>query len=162
MKMLKRIIVLMMIMVIGMTQISFAATNVEITSDEDFSIGTYQNTSRGQILAEGTVEIGNPRDGSIFICIYTVAYRNVDRIFHTVFLEQWDEDREDWVQKDSWSFEDVSENCPNGLSLLRNTFTVSGYPWNKVYRVRGLHGIEYMEEIEACATETDGLLITKN
>lgn len=162
MKIAKKVMLFALIMTLGMSQVSFAAANTEIITTEDSSSATYRNPARGEFLAEGGVEIGNPRDGSIFISIYTIAYKDVARIFHTVFLEQWDEDREDWVQKDSWSFEDVSENCPNGLSLLRNTFTVSGYPWNKVYRVRGLHGIEYMEEIEACATETDGLLITKN
>lgn len=160
MKMIKRILFWIAVMTICMSQISFAASDE--TNEKEYLSDTYQNLARGEFLAEGTVEIGNPKDGSIFICIYTVAYRDVDRIFHTVFLEQWDEDSESWIQKDSWSFEDLSENCPTGLSMLRNTFTVTGYPWNKTYRVRGLHGVEYMDEIEACATKTDGLLITKN
>lgn len=159
---MKRILLLASIMIICMRQISFASANPMVITSEDSSSDTYRNFARGEFLAEGGVEIGNPKDGSIFISIYTMAYKDVERIFHTVFLEQWDEKSENWTQIDSWSFEEISENCPNGLSLLRNTFTVTGYPWNKTYRVRGLHGVEYMDEIEACATKTGGLLITKD
>lgn len=150
------------VMTICMSQISLAAYHTDVTTNDESSVTIFRNLARGEVLSEGAVEIGNPRDGSIFICIYTMAYRDVDRIFHTVFLEQWDEDDNDWIQLDSWSFEEVSSNRPNGLSMLRNSFTVTGYPWNKIYRVRGLHGVEYMDEIEACAAETDGLLITKD
>jgi len=116
---------------------------------------------RGEILSSGSVEITNNEDGTIYISIDTSAHRNVDRIFHTVFLDQWDESRKDWKQVDYFEFEAIKDE-KNNLSLLVNSFTVSGYPINKYYRVRGLHRVEIGDEIEGCATETNGVLITKN
>lgn len=128
--------------------------NIKISQD------IIKNNARGEILAEGATGIGNNEDGTIQIIVSTLAHRNVDRIFHTVFLDQWDDSRNDWVQVNHFEFEVTKEEDPN-LSSLLNSFTVSGYPANKYYRVRGLHGVELGDEMEGCATETNGVLITK-
>lgn len=134
--------------------------SILLTNNEMSSKDTIQFNARGEILSEGSVEIANRGDGTIYISIDTSAHRNVDRIFHTVFLDQWDDSRQDWKQVDYFEFEATKAENPN-LSLLINSFTVSGYPANKYYRVRGLHAVELGDDIEGCATETDGVLITK-
>lgn len=157
----KKVTLLVMVMLMCMTQITFASSGTTtVTGDENSSKSTYQNNSRGEFLAEGSVEIVNNEDGTIGVSVTTLAYRNVDRIFHTVFLDQWDADEESWVQEDTWSFEKTSEESENGLSMLITRFTLTGYETKKYYRLRGLHGVEYMDEIEGCATETNGILIT--
>lgn len=128
-----------------------------ISSSKD----TYRNNARGEILSEGSVEIANKRNGTIYISIDTSAHRNVDCIFHTVFLDQWDDNLKAWRQVDYFEFEAVKDE-KNNLNILINSFTVSGYPVNKYYRVRGLHGVELGDEMEGCATETHGVLITNN
>ena len=161
MKELRKITLLVIALIACMSQIAFAASSTTIVvNGETSSKSIYQNNGRGEFLAEGSVEIINNQDGTIDVVIATVAYRNVNRIFHTAHLDMWDEDSEDWVRQDTWSFEATEEDKPNGLSLLTNTLTLSGYETNKYYRVRGLHGVELGDEIEACATETDGILIT--
>lgn len=121
----------------------------------------YRTIARGDFLSSGISQISNRQDGSIEIDIDTYAHHNVDRIFHTVFLDQWDEDDQDWYQVNSWNFVKSKEEMPNGeLSMLLTSFTVTGYETGKYYRVRGLHGVEYNDEVEACATETHGVLIT--
>lgn len=130
-----------------------------IASSKD-SIHQY---GRGEYLAEGSVEIVNHGNGEIYICAYTYAYINADRILHNVFLEYWNEDREDWVQVGFWEFEQTREESENGiLAGLTSTLTLTGYETGLYYRVRGLHGVEYNGELEACATRTDGVLITDN
>ena len=117
---------------------------------------------RGEYLAEGSVEIVNNGNGEIYICVYTYSYINADRIVHQIFLEYWSDEREDWVQVNSWMFEQTKEEANGVLPSLTNTLTITGYPTGRYYRVRGLHGVEYNDEFEACATESDGVLITDN
>ena len=130
-----------------------------VTSSED-SIHQY---GRGEYLAEGSVEIRNPGDGSIYLRADTLAYVCVDRILHHIFLDYWDEDYEDWVQVGYWEFEELKEKAYNGeLYHLSTTMTLTGHETGLYYRVRGLHGVEYNDEFEACATESNGVLITNN
>lgn len=172
MKKIKRILVMVVILSVILSTEAFAnmitweespghhGLSVLLQSSKKTSQDIIRNNARGEILAEGFSEIGNKEDGTIHITVSTLAHRNVDRIFHTVFLDQWDDSRNDWVQVNYFEFEITKEENPN-LSSLLNSFTVSGYPVNKYYRVRGLHGVELGDEMEGCATETDGVLITK-
>lgn len=121
----------------------------------------YRTVARGNFLSAGVSEIINEQNGNMRINIDTYAHHDVDRIFHTVFLDQWDEEDQDWYQVNSWNFAETKEDTEDGkLSDLLTTITVSGYETNRYYRVRGLHAAEYNGEVEACATETHGVLIT--
>lgn len=163
MRRVKRVTLLVMAMIVCMTQVAFASTgNSSVFTDGESSKGIYRNNARGEFLAEGAVEITNRHDGNIYCNIYTMAYRNVDRIFHTVSLDQWNEENETWIPLGSWDFERTKDEEPTGLSMFSTSFTLTGYAVNKTYRLRGLHGVEYNDEIEGCATETDGVLITNN
>ena len=123
---------------------------------------TIQNFPRGEYISNGMLEIVNQRNGSIYICVDTLAHTNVDRIKHTVFLDRWDDRKEVWVQVDAWDFERTKEEEGGELSMLTNTLTITGLPVNCYYRARGLHMVEIGDEIEGCATETHGVLITKD
>lgn len=128
-----------------------------ITSAAD-SIYRY---GRGDYLAEGSVQITNMQNGTIEIQALTLAHVNVDRILHHVFMDVWDADENDWIQVGYWEFERTKEEVENQeLYMLSSIFTLTGYETNRYYRVRGLHGVEFNDELEACATETDGVLIT--
>lgn len=127
-----------------------------ITSAQD-SVHQY---GRGEYLAEGSVEIVNYGGGDIFVRADTYAYVNVDRILHHVFLDYWDEGENDWMQVGYWEFEQTKEEANGELYHLTSAFTLTGYETGLYYRVRGLHGVEYHDELEACATRTDGVLIT--
>lgn len=121
----------------------------------------YNKYGRGEILSEGSVEIGNPEDGTIYINVSTLAHRNVDLIRHTIFLDQWDDKRQDWINIDMLDFVRTKEDEPDGkLSYFMNSITISGYPVNKYYRVRGLHMVEFNEDSESCSTTTHGVYIT--
>lgn len=118
--------------------------------------------SRGEYLSTGMLEIVNQSNGSIYICVDTFAHVNVDRICHTVFLDQWDDRKQDWVQVDYWEFERTKEEEGGELSMMTDTITIKNVATNRYYRARGLHMVEIGDEIEGCATETDGVLITKD
>lgn len=171
----KRLVPMIMLicMLLAMTITAYADTitwedvpghhnqSVLLESGEDSSKDVLQRYARGEYLSAGTLEIVNQKDGSIYICVETFAHVNVDRICHSVFLDQWNENTESWIQVETWDFERTKEEEENGeLCFVQNTITVTGYPVNKYYRVRGLHMVELGDEIEGCATETNGVLIT--
>ena len=117
---------------------------------------------RGEYISTGILEIKNQKNGTIYISVDTLAHLDVDRIRHTVFLDRWNERTEAWDQIDSWTFEKTKEEEGGKLSMMTDSFTLTGLPTNHYYRARGLHMVEIGDEIEGCATETDGVLITKD
>ena len=135
---------------------SLLLVNGELASSD-----SYYRYGRGDYLAEGSVQITNNQDGTLGISAQTLAHRNVDRIIHSIFIDVWDAERNDWVNLDYWDFEKTKEEQSNGeLYMLLTSFTLSGYEVNRYYRLRGLHGVELYDELEACATETDGVKLT--
>lgn len=173
MKRIKAIITLVMglTMMLNITGYASELSREDIPGNHETSIllpegvlssqDEYHAIARGDFLSSGALDITNRQNGTIFISIDTYAHHDVDSIFHTVFLDQWDTGIEDWRQVGYWDFTKTKEETADGkLSYLVTSFTVSGYPTGKYYRLRGLHGVEYNDEIEATATETDGVLIT--
>lgn len=135
--------------------------SILLSEDEVTASDTYYSIKRGDFLSAGALDITNGQDGSIRIRIDTYAHYGVDRIFHTVFLDQWDAEDEDWIALNYWDFSMTKDEAEDGvLNVLNTSITLTGYETNKYYRARGLHGVEYNDEIEACATETNGVLIT--
>lgn len=174
-KMKRKLVAVVMVISLFMTMPVFAAEltwadvpghhnqsqllSEEVTSSSD-SIYGY---ARGDILSTSTTEITNRQDGTLHLRITTYAHTYVDRIHHALYLDQWDENNSRWVQIESWDFEETKEDAEDGeLTFLSNGFTVSGLSINKYYRVRGLHAVELNDEIEANATETDGVLLTNS
>lgn len=131
--------------------------NEKDTSSTD-SIYRY---GRGDYLAEGLVQIVNMEDGRLRITATTLAHINVDRILHSIFLDVWDPDENDWIYLDYWDFEITKDEVENNeLHMFNTSFYLTGYEVGRYYRLRGLHGVEIYDELEACATETDGVLLT--
>lgn len=135
--------------------------SVLLPSSETSARDIVKTYARGDILSMGIVEITNEQNGSIFVRISTYAHNNVDKIRHTLLLDQWDDKSQTWKQVDSWEFEKTKEESANGkISELSTGFTLTGYQTNKYYRVRGLHSVQLGDDTEACASETNGVLIT--
>ena len=129
----------------------------DVTSAED-SIYRY---GRGDYLSEGYIEITNMQDGTLKVEVMTFAHMNVDRILHSFFVDVWDEERDDWIQVGYWHVEKTKEEVENEeLFMLSSTVILSDCEVGRYYRARGLHGVELYDELEACATETDGVQLT--
>ena len=83
----------------------------------------------------------------------------MDRIYQVVFLDVWDEAKEDWVQIAEWKFERTKEEEAD-LSSYYVVFTVTDCPINRYYRARAMHLVEVGDLMEGKATETNGVLLT--
>ena len=171
---MKRRIILLITMTLLMVNVAYASDltwgnapghhnqSVLLAPDDSTSEDTFYQLERGEYISSGFLQIANQSNGSIYICVDTFAHVNVDRICHTVFLDQWDERKQDWVQVDSWEFERTKEEEGGELSMMTDTITIKNVATNRYYRARGLHMVEIGDEIEGCATETHGVLITKD
>lgn len=130
----------------------------EIVTTSTDSIYHY---GRGDYLAEGSVQIVNMEDGRLRITATTLAHVNVDRILHSIFIDVWDPDENEWINLDYWDFEITKEEVENNeLHMLNTSFFLTDYEVGRYYRLRGLHGVELYDEVEACATETNGVKLT--
>ena len=130
----------------------------EETTSQDVVI----RNGRGEIISTGITEITNMQNGELRVRIRTYAHNPVDRIHHAASLDQWSETRQDWIQVGSWEFDKTKEEANGDLVSFSTEFTLTGYEVNKHYRVRGIHVVELGDEMEGCATETDGVKLTKN
>lgn len=170
----RKLTVLVMVISLLMTMPVFAATitwedapghhnqSVLLPETETSATDSVYGYARGDLLATSTTKITNNKNGTLHVNISTYANRYVDRIYHTVYLDQWDATNERWVQIDSWDFEKTKEEIADGkLANLSSGFTVSGCQVNKYYRVRGLHTVEYSGDSESASSVTDGVKLTK-
>ena len=171
---MKKNLFLLIVMLIFMTNTVFVSEtgpgitprnhgeSVLLPVSSEWAIDRIQSQIRGEYISTGILEIKNQKNGNIYISVDTLAHLNVDRIRHTVFLDRWNEKTEAWDQIDSWTFEKTKEEEGGELSMMTDSFTITGLPVNRYYRARGLHMVEIGDEIEGCATETHGVLITKD
>ncbi len=169
---MKRIILAVLLMISVMSTTSLATekqwSEVQTSERESILLGEgilsaedqFVSFARGDILSMALIEITNMENGDIYVCVDTYAHRNVDAIYQTVFLDQWDETEEDWYLIGQWDFVRTKEDVGGNLTHWIKSFTLTGYEVDKYYRVRGLHGVELDGVVEAKATVTDGVLIT--
>lgn len=136
--------------------------SVLLSDGETTSQDTVTRNARGEIISTGVTEITNMQNGELEVHIRTYAHNSVDRIHHAASVDQWSEDRQDWVQVGFWEFDKTKEEANGNLTSFSTSFTLTGYEVNKYYRVRGIHVVELGDEMEGCATETDGVKLTKN
>lgn len=130
-----------------------------VTSDEDILNESIE--SRGLRLSTAMLTITNEENGSLYISVNTLTHRGVDKIYETVFLDEWDESREDWKQIGAWNFERTKEEEDDGeLTSYHVGFYVDNCVLNRYYRARAMHLVQWGDDMEGKATETNGVLLT--
>ena len=115
---------------------------------------------RGEILSTGIVAISDNADGTFYVSIETYAHKNADEISQTLFLEIWDEGRDDWVYVDDWEFS--TTKVENGGELYEYVveMELDGCEVGESYRVRGLHMVRVGSKTESFSSRTDGVTLT--
>ena len=137
---------------------------VESVTLEDGKLSSeniFDNGARGIRLSTAMLSITNEQDGTLHIVVDTFTHKDVDRIYEAVFLDEWDEDNENWKQIETWTFEKTKEETEDGkLSSHRVSFLVTGCELNHYYRARAMHLVQWGDDMEGKATETNGVLLT--
>ena len=135
--------------------------SVLLENGESESCDTINDSARGLRLSTAVLRIINEQDGTLYISVDTLTHKFVDKIYETVFLDVWDDNKEDWVQIGYWEFERSKEEEENEeLSSYYVGFTVSGCEVNRYYRARAMHLVQWGDDMEGKATETNGVLLT--
>ena len=117
-------------------------------------------TPRGEILSTGIVVINDNGDGTFYVRIETYAHENADEISQTLFLEIWDEGRDDWVYVDDWEFSTTKSENGGELYEYVVEMELDGCEVGESYRVRGLHMVRVGSKTESFSSRTDGVTLT--
>ncbi len=115
---------------------------------------------RGEILSTGIVAISDNADGTFYVSIETYAHKNADEISQTLFLEIWDEGRDDWVYVDDWEFSTTKSENGGELYEYVVEMELDGCEVGESYRVRGLHMVRVGSKTESFSSRTDGVTLT--
>ena len=115
---------------------------------------------RGEILSTGIVAISDNGDGTFYVSIETYAHENADEIAQTLYLEIWDEGRDDWVYVDDWEFSTTKEENDGELYDYIVEMEIDGCEVGESYRVRGSHMVRVGSKTESFSSRTDGVTLT--
>ncbi len=116
---------------------------------------------KGRYIASSGVSITNEGYGVLGVYADTLAHVAVKKIKMTIYIDQWDEEREDWSPVDNKSLTYEYEEGGETLNEVSESFLVENLETGKYYRLRGLHAVwSFDGYIETQATMTDGILLT--
>ena len=129
---------------------------------KEASISTdLDSVTRGRYIASSGLSISNEGYGVLGVYVDTLAHVPVKKIKMTVYLDQWDEEAEDWMQIDSKELVYEDEDESEDLHMATESFLVENLETDKYYRLRGLHAVwSFDGYVESHATMTNGILLT--
>ena len=131
----------------------------EVRESRDY---VHATARRGVFFAAADLIISN-NDGDIDVGAHAYMSEPVDEIYITIYLEKLvvDEDGDErWSQLDMFEFEFYAEDYPEGeLTSESVEFTLTGYPKNEYYRLRGAYAAVKDGLMEGFGPVTDGILI---
>lgn len=133
-----------------------------LSKDIQESLDRVNIPRRGVFFAAADLKIAN-NDGDIDVAGHAYMMEPVDEIYMTIYLDRYevDEDGEaDWVFVDMFEFEFYAEDYPEGeLTSESVEFTLTGYPKNEYYRLRGSYAAVKDGLLEGFGPVTDGVYI---
>ena len=143
---------------------SVSAINVQASGSEmkmvdgsylttkDSSTGYSSPKTRGLYLMDGSCSITNAGLTRIYAYASTTANQEVNYMATLVYIDQYQEDKDEWWQIDYWIEESFNDNY---MSTAKSVKVDRGY----YYRVRANHiaGDEY--PYEETASVTDGIFV---
>ena len=117
---------------------------------------------RGVFFAAADLIITN-NDGDIDVGAHAYMSEPVDEIYMTIYLERYattEDGEEDWEYVDMFEFEFYAEDYPEGeLTSESVEFTLTGYPKNEYYRLRGAYAAVKDGLMEGFGPVTEGVYI---
>lgn len=172
MKKLRRVTIITVSIIMMLVQVAYANTfsweNLPGHHNQSvLSVGSLEaediikGDARGIMMSTAILKIANEQNGNLYITADILVHKKIDKAYQTIFLDEWDEENNTWVQIGCWNFERSKEEEENGEMLSYHVgFTVTGCVVNRYYRARAMHLVQIGDDMEGKATETDGVLLT--
>ena len=132
----------------------------EIVVNENNRIVVQLYDRRGNWIADGILEINNPRNGKIGIYMETQCHMAVDKITMDVAVDK-SVGTNSWQQVDYLTYTFTAKSNEE-LTDAYIDLQLAGHESNTVYRLRGIHAAILNGSGETISTSTPGLLITNN
>ena len=167
-------IAILLIMVMSLNSVAFASdfnpsefTSITVESnllprEVRESTDFMRTMRRGVFFFFSYLKIAN-NDGDIDVAGHAYMSEAVDEIYMTIYLDRQviDEDGDvSWENVDIFEFEFYAEDYPEGeLTSESVEFTLTGYPKNEYYRLRGAYAAVKDGLLEGFGPVTDGVYI---
>lgn len=117
------------------------------------------SNQRGDMFASADLVIENEGNGNIGALAVAYTREPVDEAYITVFLDQWDEDRDRWVNVEYYEAEFYAEDYPDGLVSPSVDITFTNQERGYYYRLRGSFSVVKGDIYEGFSPATAGILI---
>lgn len=121
----------------------------QLTNDVE-SVGTYQNLARGTFLSNGSCQITNNGNGTVYVSGQTYCYRTADTVKVTVYVQRLSGD--DWYTVSQRTY---TNNNAYSVVGEYNVAVTPGY----FYRVVGYHSATKGGIVETENSQTSGIWV---
>lgn len=132
-----------------------------LSPNQAYSKDTTQALQRGALLASCILNIYNAGGGEIGILADTMCHVDVDAIYVTIYLDQYNEETGKWTNKKVYDYEFTPEDTEDGkLHARLINFHETSQPAGYYYRLWAYHEVVKDGKWETMKSNTDGILIT--
>lgn len=130
-----------------------------IISTKDIS--QVRGSARGRVLSSAGLQISDEGQGILGVYAETLCHTSVKQIYMTIYLDVWDEERQDWVTLDLYDYEwKASDNPDKSLTDVSVSFELEGLPRGRTYSLRGTHIARNFDNVtEVMSSETSGIVL---
>lgn len=143
-----------------LTQANAVGTQVRYAVSNN-SISKISRAARGRVLSSAELQLSDEGNGVIGIYANTLCHTAVKEIYMTIYLDVWDENRQDWVMVDHYEYNwKASDDPDKDLSAVSVSFLLEGLPRGRMYSLRGAHAAKNFDNVsEVMSSATDGIVL---
>ena len=114
---------------------------------------------RGDFFVEADLVISDEGNGNIGALAVAYMEHAVDEVYISIYLDQWDEEKETWEQVAYYDAEFYAEDYPEGLTDPTVDITFLDQERDHYYRLRSSFSAVYEYEFEGFSPTTAGIWI---
>ena len=169
MRKLEKIIIVFMVLMCLFTSSVYAnpyqvetsvnETSVLLPKEVESDIATEKSTQRGDFFIQADLVITDQGNGNIGAMGKAYMAHAVDEVYISIYLDQWDEEKETWEQVAYYDAEFYAEDYPEGLTDPTVDITFLDQERDHYYRLRSSFSAVYEYEYEGFSPTTSGIWI---
>ena len=122
-------------------------------------IASETSKRRGEFFARADLVITDQGNGNIGAMAKAYMDHGVDEVYISIYLDQWDEEKETWEQVAYYDAEFYAEDYPEGLTDPTVDITFLDQERDHYYRLRRSFSAVYEYEYEGFSPTTSGIWI---